>query len=89
MPMVLKANVDLIAREVTFGGPSTDWWAQLASAVAGGLAFATLLTLVLTPCLLMLGHNVSSWLATRRTGRSRPAAEPADGWRAPVPDPAE
>jgi len=61
MPMVLKLNVDLVSREIVAGGPSTDWWAQLASAVAGGLAFATLLTLVLTPCLLMLGARTNEW----------------------------
>jgi multidrug efflux pump len=69
MPMVLRVNVDLFAREVTFGGPSTDWWAQLASAVAGGLTFATLLTLVLTPALLLLGARTSGWLAARRAPR--------------------
>ncbi len=54
MPMVLQINIDFISREVSFGAPSTQWWAQLATAVAGGLAFATLLTLILTPCLLAL-----------------------------------
>ena len=39
-------------------GPSTQWWTQLATAVAGGLAFATLLTLVLTPALLILGERL-------------------------------
>jgi multidrug efflux pump len=87
LPMVLKINVDLISRAITLGGPSTDWWAQLASAVAGGLAFATLLTLVLTPSLLLLGAQASGWLATRRvSGREAPSA--GDG-RAPVPQPAE
>jgi multidrug efflux pump len=90
MPMVLKLNVDLIARQVTVGGPSTDWWAQLASAIAGGLTFATLLTLVLTPCLLLLGARVSDRRAARRARRS------ADGRRtrpevpgAAAPQPAE
>ena len=54
MPMVLGLNLDLIGRELSIGGPSTQWWTQLATAVAGGLAFATVLTLVLTPSLLML-----------------------------------
>ncbi|WP_199610570.1 efflux RND transporter permease subunit [Flocculibacter collagenilyticus] len=54
MPMVLEMNIDILNRNVEFGGPSTQWWSQLATAVAGGLAFATLLTLVLTPCLLAL-----------------------------------
>ncbi|WP_439889260.1 efflux RND transporter permease subunit [Pseudomonas sp. MBLB4123] len=55
MPMVLAVNVDLLAPSLGFGAPSTQWWTQLSSAIAGGLAFATLLTLLLTPCLLVLG----------------------------------
>jgi multidrug efflux pump len=54
MPMVVEVNIDFFGRNVDVGGPSTQWWSQLATAVAGGLAFATLLTLVLTPSLLAL-----------------------------------
>jgi multidrug efflux pump len=60
MPMVLGVNIDLIGRAITFGGPATQWWTQLATAIAGGLAFATLLTLVMTPCLLVLGERLTS-----------------------------
>jgi len=66
MPMVLKLNIDLVHREVTTGAPSTQWWVQLATAVAGGLTFATLLTLVLTPCMLLLGESAG------RRWRKRP-----------------
>jgi multidrug efflux pump len=59
MPMVLGMNIDLIHRHVEIGGPSTQWWTQLATAVAGGLAFATILTLIVTPSLLVLGQRVS------------------------------
>jgi multidrug efflux pump len=62
MPMVLKLNLDLIHRDITVGAPSTQWWVQLATGVAGGLAFATILTLVLTPCMLLLGDQVSKRL---------------------------
>ncbi len=55
MPMVLSINVDLVTPSLGFGAPSTQWWTQLSSAIAGGLAFATVLTLLLTPCLLVLG----------------------------------
>jgi multidrug efflux pump len=58
LPMVLGVNIDFIGREITIGGPSTQWWTQLATAVAGGLAFATVLTLIMTPCLLLLGEKV-------------------------------
>lgn len=57
MPMVLEMNIDLINQKIEFGAPSTQWWSQLATAIAGGLTFATVLTLVLTPCLLMLGRE--------------------------------
>ena len=54
LPMVLEINIDLFGRNIEFGGPSTQWWSQLATAVAGGLAFATVLTLIVTPCMLAL-----------------------------------
>jgi len=54
LPMVLQVNLDFFERTIVFGAPSTQWWTQLATAIAGGLAFATVLTLVLTPCLLVL-----------------------------------
>ena len=59
MPMVLGMNIDLIRRHVEVGGPSTQWWTQLATAVTGGLAFSTVLTLVVTPSLLVLGKRFS------------------------------
>jgi multidrug efflux pump len=73
MPMVLGVNIDLIGRNVEIGGPSTQWWTQLASTVAGGLAFATILTLVLTPCLLVFGERVAR-AARRRFVPTEPPA---------------
>ncbi len=52
LPMAAGINVDIIGRTVTQGAPSAQWWIDLASAVAGGLAFATPVTLLLTPALL-------------------------------------
>jgi len=71
MPMVLKLNIDLLHREVTTGAPSTQWWAQLATAVAGGLTFATLLTLVLTPCMLVLGASAAKRWQRLRNWRGK------------------
>jgi multidrug efflux pump len=73
MPMVFALNIDLIARDVSVGAPSTQYWTQLSSAVAGGLAFATILTLLLTPSLLMIQANVSDRLAHRRLISSKKA----------------
>lgn len=57
MPMVLGVNVNLVEHSLGWGAPSTQWWTQLSSAIAGGLAFATVLTLFLTPCMLVLGDG--------------------------------
>ncbi len=62
LPMVVGVNIDLFNRTVQIGGPTTQWWMQLATAVAGGLAFATVLTLIVTPCLLLLGERASARL---------------------------
>ncbi|MGO1503272.1 MAG: efflux RND transporter permease subunit [Marinobacter sp.] len=72
MPMVLSINVDLVTPSLGLGAPSTQWWAQLSSAIAGGLAFATVLTLLLTPAMLVLGDKVGQKLrgAKRRLSRS-------------------
>ena len=69
MPMVLGVNINLIGRDISVGAPSSQWWTQLASSVAGGLAFATILTLVLTPSLLMMQANISRRLSARRAQR--------------------
>ncbi|GAB6042908.1 efflux RND transporter permease subunit [Endothiovibrio diazotrophicus] len=66
LPMVYQLNINLFTREIEQGAPSTQWWTQLATAVAGGLTFATLLTLVMTPCMLMLKENVAAWWHARR-----------------------
>ena len=57
LPMVFRVNINFFTREITYGAPSSQWWTQLATTVAFGLAFATLLTLVLTPALLVLGDR--------------------------------
>ena len=66
VPMVMKLNIDFIQRTVSVGAPSTQWWVQLSLAIVGGLAFATLLTLVLTPCLLQLGGGLTKRSRARR-----------------------
>ncbi len=55
MPMVTGLNIDFIDRNITLGAPSSQWWKQLSVTIAGGLSFATILTLFFTPGLLMLG----------------------------------
>ncbi|WOD07285.1 efflux RND transporter permease subunit [Marinomonas sp. GJ51-6] len=57
IPMVFQLNIDLTHQSLSVGAPSAQWWTQLSTAIAGGLTFATPLTLILTPCLLVLGYR--------------------------------
>jgi len=57
IPMVLSMNINFLTRELTFGAPSSQWWNQLSTSIAGGLTFATILTLFFTPSLLLLGNK--------------------------------
>jgi multidrug efflux pump len=77
LPMVFSVNVDFIAREIAIGAPAMQWWTQLATAITFGLSFATILTLVVTPCLLVLGENTGQALRrlTKRGVRAAPAGE--------------
>lgn len=73
MPMVLGMNIDFLTRSVNIGAPSTQWWQQLSTAIVFGLVFATVLTLVVTPCSLMVRHNVASWWHDRKNRKHRNA----------------
>ena len=74
MPMVLSVNIDFVSREVTVGAPSTQWWNSMATAIVFGLSFATVLTLVVTPCALELRNRVH---ARRLARRARRGGEPS------------
>lgn len=54
LPIAFGLNLELLSHETTIGAPSTQWWISLSSAIVYGLAFATILTLIVTPSLLML-----------------------------------
>ena len=54
VPMVLQLTIDIPNRSLSVGAPSSQWWTELSTAIAGGLTFSTVLTLVLTPSLLIL-----------------------------------
>ncbi len=57
MPMVIGVNLNFFTRTIIYGAPSTQLWTELSSAIAGGLVIATVLTLVVTPAMLMLGEK--------------------------------
>lgn len=55
LPMMLMLNLDFVNREITIGSPSMAWWSELATSIIAGLTFATILTLIVTPCMLLIG----------------------------------
>lgn len=57
MPMVIGVNLNFFTRQIVYGAPSTQWWTELSAAIAGGLVIATVLTLIVTPAMLMLGEK--------------------------------
>ena len=54
IPMVFSLSIDVIGRSISVGAPSSQWWVQLSTSIAGGLTFATILTLFFTPAALLL-----------------------------------
>ena len=63
LPMVFELTIKFVDRDILTGAPSSQWWTQLSSTIAGGLAFATVLTLVATPALLVFGNSMSKILS--------------------------
>jgi multidrug efflux pump len=81
VPMVFQLNIDLVHQSLSVGAPSAQWWTQLSTAITGGLTFATPLTLILTPCLLVLGY--------RRKERKQLEALQEETIPQPLPEPEE
>ncbi|MBY0531891.1 MAG: efflux RND transporter permease subunit [Xanthobacteraceae bacterium] len=71
LPIAFGVNLDFVMREVAVGAPATQWWINLSTAIVFGLGFATVLTLVVTPAMLMGIEHMAEW--RRRTfGKKTP-----------------
>ena len=57
LPMVFGLSFDFLDRSISYDSPSSQWWRQLSASIAGGLTFATVLTLFFTPCLLTFDRD--------------------------------
>jgi multidrug efflux pump len=75
LPIAFGVNVEFLSRGITVGAPSTQWWISLSTAIVFGLAFATVLTLVVTPAALMaieqLADRRRRWGAALRSRFAR------------------
>jgi multidrug efflux pump len=71
LPLASDFSIDLINRTIVYGGQLSQFWVPLSQAIVSGLSFATLLTLVVTPAMLAIPHQLKRGL--RRLSRRDPA----------------
>ena len=65
LPLANGLSIDLVNRSYTVGGMVASWWQPLASAIVNGLIVSTLLTLLLTPAMLLIPEMLSKRLGFR------------------------
>jgi multidrug efflux pump len=71
LPIAFGLGLELFHHETTLNAPSTQWWIALSSAIVYGLAFATVLTLIVTPSALMIFTREKRPEGARRSLLSR------------------
>ena len=77
LPMVFQLNADFAHGTLSIGGPASEWWVQLSSAVVWGLGFSTLLTLLLTPVMLGAPSRLAKFFGLDRKASLPESVEPA------------
>jgi len=65
LPLANGFSVDIINRTYEAGGMVSTWWQPLASAIVNGLLISTVLTLLLTPAMLLLPEIISKRFGVR------------------------
>ncbi len=71
VPMALSINLNFFAQTITVGSITAIWWVQLSTAIISGLAFSTLLTLILIPVMLTLPTNIVNLFSRKRVAVSQ------------------
>lgn len=59
IPMAIGVNIDFTRFEIDMGSQSLEWWGPMARAVSFGLAFATVLTLVIVPVMYLTQEKMT------------------------------
>ncbi len=54
LPIATNWSIDIVNRTIEHGGMVASYWVPLASAIVWGLAFSTVLTLIVTPSMLLM-----------------------------------
>ncbi|WP_184550356.1 efflux RND transporter permease subunit [Mucilaginibacter sp. FT3.2] len=68
IPLAVGFNIDFVEMfthfkpHIHFGGDNVAFWGPLAWTMIFGLGFATVITLILVPCMYLIRHNLKVWL---------------------------
>lgn len=60
LPIMARMDIDFMSGSINVGAPSSAWWSQLSTAIVYGVSFASVITLIVTPCALMLRENIKN-----------------------------
>ena len=71
LPLATGFSVDMVNRKIEVGGMVASWWQPLASAIVNGLVVATIMTLLLTPAMLLVPEIIKSYINDYRLVRKR------------------
>jgi multidrug efflux pump len=62
IPLALNYSIDPISREIAYDSNVTSFWGPLAQCIVYGLSFSAILTLIVTPCLIVLPSHLKKIL---------------------------
>ena len=77
IPMATGVSFNVHTMSIVWRSESSQWWASMAVAVIFGLAFATLLTLVVVPSLYVSLYRLGAWFGLGGLRRPDEQAKPA------------
>ena len=61
IPLATGVSFDFFSFSFEIGGRSSEWWGPMGKAVVFGLAFATVLTLVVVPVMVKLIWQITDY----------------------------
>ena len=59
IPLALNYSIDPLYRNIAYDSNVTSFWAPLAQCIVYGLSFSAILTLIVTPCLIVLPSRLN------------------------------
>ncbi|MGB2115328.1 MAG: efflux RND transporter permease subunit [Porticoccaceae bacterium] len=71
LPLATGFSVDMVNRKIEVGGMVASWWQPLASAIVNGLVVATIMTLLLTPAMLLVPEMIKRYINDYKSVRKK------------------